>query len=183
MVEDCKEEEHRNTMPSESQMQNSANKLSRESLADFVPLIVMVAVVMILTFLGARFLEQDLMLAFMGYFFLIFGALKVMRLSSFVEAYRMYDVLAKRSKTYAYAYPFLELGFAVSYLFAWQVKVVSFVVLVVMLIGSYGVYRKLRQKETIPCACMGTVFKIPMTWVTLGEDVTMAVMALFILLS
>ena len=152
------------------------------AFSDFVPLIAMMAVVAALTGLGVYVFGQDPMLAFMGYFFFIFGALKVIRINGFVEAYRMYDVLAKKSKAYAYTYPFLELGFGVSYLLAWNVRSVSSVVFVVMLIGAYGVYRKLRQRETIPCACMGTVFKIPMTWVTLGEDVLMAIMALIILI-
>lgn len=151
------------------------------SLKDFYPLLGIVSIVGVLTTLGAYFLQQDVMLAFMGYFFLVFGALKVMRIQGFVEAYEMYDVLAKRSKTYAYVYPFLELGFGLAYLFAWQVAIVSAVVVPIMLIGAYGVYIKLRAGEEIPCACLGTVFKVPMTWVTLGEDVLMAGMALMIL--
>ena len=94
----------------------------------------------------------------------------------------MYDVLAKRSKTYTYIYPFLELGFGLAYFFTWQIEVVSAVVVVIMLIGAYGVYLKLKEREEIPCACLGTVFKVPMTWVTLGEDLLMAGMALMILL-
>ena len=152
------------------------------SISDFYPLIGILAVVGILTTIGVTYFQQDLMLAFMGYFFLVFGALKVMRIKGFVEAYRMYDVLAKKSKTYAYIYPFLELGFGIAYLLVWQVQAVSAVVLVVMLIGAWGVYLKLREHEEIPCACLGTVFKVPMTWVTLGEDLLMAGMALMILL-
>jgi len=151
------------------------------SIKDFLPLIVIVSIVLGLTLVGVVYLEQDLMLAFMGYFFLVFGLLKVIRIRGFVSAYRMYDVLAMRSKVYAYVYPFLELGFAVSYLLVWQVKIVSGVVVVVMLIGAYGVYQKLRQKEEVPCACLGTVFKIPMTYVTLGEDLLMAAMALMVI--
>ena len=94
----------------------------------------------------------------------------------------MYDVLAKRSKVYAYLYPFIELGFGLSYLFMWQVEAISVAVVVIMLIGAYGVYLKLKEHEEIPCACLGTVFKVPMTWVTLGEDLLMAGMALMILL-
>jgi len=151
------------------------------SVKDFLPLIVMVSIVLGLTLVGVVYLEQDLMLAFMGYFFLVFGLLKVIRLRGFVSAYRMYDVLAMRSKTYAYIYPFIELSFAAAYLLVWQVKIVSGVVVVVMLIGAYGVYRKLRQREEVPCACLGTVFKIPMTYVTLGEDLLMAAMALMVI--
>lgn len=150
------------------------------ALKDFYPLIGILAVVGLLTTAGVLGLGQDPMLAFMGYFFLVFGGLKAIRLAGFVEAYQMYDVLAMRSRVYAYSYPFLELGFGVAYLAAWQVQAVSVVVAVVMLIGAYGVYRKLRQREEIPCACLGTVFTVPMTWVTLGEDLLMAAMALYL---
>lgn len=152
------------------------------SVKDFYPLVGILAVVGLLTISGVYFLAQDLMLAFMGYFFIVFGTLKVIRLKGFVEAYQMYDVIAMRSKIYAYGYPFLELGFGVAYLLAWHVTLVSAVVAPVMLIGAYGVYLKLRKREEIPCACLGTVFKVPMTWVTLAEDLLMAVMALMILL-
>jgi hypothetical protein len=46
-----------------------------------------------------------------------------------------------------------------------------------MLIGAAGVWRELRKNNQIPCACLGVVFKIPMTWVTFIEDVAMAAMA------
>lgn len=152
------------------------------SVSDFYPLIGILTVVGLLTVGGVMLLGQDWMLAFMGYFFLIFGLLKVVRIKGFVEAYQMYDVLAKRSKVYAYGYPFLEVGFGIAYLLSWQVVVVSAVVVPVMLIGALGVYLKLRAGEEIPCACLGTVFKVPMTWVTLGEDLLMAGMAAMILL-
>jgi hypothetical protein len=152
------------------------------SVSDFYPLVGILAVVAVLTAISAITFNQDLMLAFMGWFFLVFGTLKTIRIKSFVEAYRMYDIVAKKSKAYAYTYPFLELGFGLAYLFAWQVEAVSAVVVVIMLIGAYGVYLKLKEHEEIPCACLGTVFKVPMTWVTLGEDLLMAGMALMILL-
>lgn len=160
---------------------NAAGSMGH-SVKDFYPLIGILAVVVVLTVVGVQYFSQDAMLAFMGYFFLVFGTLKVTRIHGFVEAYQMYDVLAKRSKVYAYLYPFLEIGFGLSYLFLWQFELVSAVVVVVMLIGAYGVYLKLKEHEEIPCACLGTVFKVPMTWVTLGEDLLMAGMALMILL-
>jgi len=162
-------------------MENTPQKMGH-SVRDFYPLIVILGIMLALTFVGVTYLNQDLMLAFMGYFFLVFGLLKVIRIKGFAQAYRMYDVVAKRSKVYSYIYPFIELGFGLAYLFMWQIKAVSFVVVIVMLVGAYGVYLKLKEHEEIPCACLGTVFKVPMTWVTLGEDLLMAVMALMILL-
>lgn len=161
---------------------HTASGTMGHSIKDFFPLLGILVLVGILSAIGIIFLQQSAMLAFMGYFFFVFGTLKLLKIHGFVEAYRMYDVIAKRSKGYAYLYPFLEIGFGLAYLFVWQIEVVSAAVVVIMLIGAYGVFLKLREREEIPCACLGTVFKIPMTWVTLAEDLLMAGMALIILL-
>ena len=165
----------------EIQVHNKSGSMGH-SVSDFYPLIGILAIVGACTAIGVFLFNQDLMLAFMGWFFLVFGTLKVIRIKGFAEAYQMYDVLAKRSNIYAYVYPFLEIGFGLAYLFVWHIEVVSAAVVVIMLIGAYGVYLKLKEHEEIPCACLGTVFKVPMTWVTLGEDLLMAAMALIILL-
>ena len=160
---------------------HNKNGTMGHSVSDFYPLVGILLLVGALTTVGVLYLGQVAMVAFMGYFFVVFGGLKVMRLGGFVEAYQMYDVVAKRSKVYAYTYPFLELGFGFAYLLTWHMEAVSVVVVVVMLVSAYGVYRKLKEHEEIPCACLGTVFKVPMTWVTLGEDLLMAGMALWLL--
>lgn len=159
---------------------HNQNSTMGHSLSDFYPLMAIMTLVIGLTTFGVIVLNQDMMIAFMAYFFLIFGALKVIRLKDFAKAYRMYDVVAAKSQIYAYAYPFLEIGFGLAYLFLWQIEAVSIVVTIIMLIGAYGVYLKLKQKEEVPCACLGTVFKVPMTYVTLAEDLLMAVMALML---
>ncbi|MBI4369580.1 MAG: hypothetical protein HY547_05055 [Elusimicrobia bacterium] len=50
-----------------------------------------------------------------------------------------------------------------------------------MVISSVGVIQKLREKEEIPYACLGMVFKVPMTWVTFAEDLLMAAEALLMI--
>jgi hypothetical protein len=50
-----------------------------------------------------------------------------------------------------------------------------------MIISSIGVAQKLVVREIFICACLGAVFKIPMTWVTLLEDVLMGGMAFIML--
>ena len=59
----------------------------------------------------------------------------------------------------------------------------ALVAFAVMTVGAIGVGRALRRTERIPCACLGTVFKLPMTKITLFEDLLMAAMALAMLLS
>lgn len=117
----------------------------------------------------------------MGFFFIIFGGLKAFNLREFASAYAMYDVLAMRYSWYGYAYPFVELVLGALYIFALYPLATNTVTLVVMLVSAWGVYRKLASGEKIMCGCLGAVFKVPMTWVTLGEDLLMAVMAGYML--
>jgi hypothetical protein len=57
-------------------------------------------------------------------------------------------------------------------------KYFSVATFILMALGAIGVSRALSNKQEIPCACLGVVFTVPMTYVTLGEDILMAVMAL-----
>lgn len=159
----------------------------RRSFRDFVPLISILAAIGIFTagmvIASPAPTWMYAMRMFMAGFFLVFGLFKMIKWSGFVMAYREYDILAKKSKAYAYAYPLIEIGLGLAYLFAWNLAVTNIVTLAVMLVGSYGIWLKLRQKEEVPCACLGVVFKLPMTKVTLFEDMTMAAMAAIMLIA
>jgi len=163
----------------------SSNMLKeRYSIADFSPLILIFVGVFAVSLYSYIQSGDDLMTGmrvFMAAFFLVFGFLKVIRLSAFAEAYQMYDLIAARSKVYAYLYPFIELGLGVAYVFNIEPLVTNWITLIVMLLSALGVYLKLKKGEKILCACLGTVFKVPMTWVTLFEDLLMAAMALYML--
>ena len=117
----------------------------------------------------------------MAGFFLLFGSLKLLDLKGFVQAYAMYDVLAKRSIVYAYAYPFIEIALGLAYLLRLYPTITNSITLVLMLVGAIGVAQELSQKRDIACACLGTVFKLPMTHITLIEDLLMAAMAAWML--
>jgi hypothetical protein len=147
---------------------------------DFLPLMVIFAVILAVAILVPAFLSsgwQMGMRVFMAGFFIVFSALKFMRIKDFVEAYQSYDLIAAKSKTYAIIYPFIELGLGLSYAFNFEPLITNWVTIVVMLISAVGVLKKLVKREKVMCACLGTVFKVPMTWVTLFEDLLMATMA------
>jgi hypothetical protein len=114
---------------------------------------------------------------FMAGFFLAFSFFKLLDVQGFVTAYRGYDLLAKRSRTWAYAYPFVELALGALYLVNVYPIWVNVFTLVIMLVGAAGVLRALLDKRQIRCACLGTALNLPMTKVTLIEDLTMAAMA------
>lgn len=175
--------DYRISMDTEASMQSIEKK--KHHFKDLLPLFTIFGVILAFSVIITYGMDQDFafgMRMFMGGFFVVFGMLKVLKLKDFAIAYKEYDILAMRSNIYAHSYPFIELGLGVLY-FANGVPVLTnSIAIVVMGIGAVGVYLKLRKKEEIPCACLGTVFKVPMTWVTLFEDLLMVVMATTMLL-
>lgn len=154
------------------------------TIKDFAPLIIIFSIILLFSIIvpvrtGGDWMDG--MRLFMGGFFLIFGILKLIKLKAFAEAYQMYDIIAMRSKGYAFLYPFIEVALGIFFLLSFKLVLINQITLIVMLISAIGVYIKLRKKEKIMCACLGTVFKVPMTWVTLFEDLLMAIMAFIML--
>ena len=155
-----------------------AGEEPRESL---YPLFLIVAyilgTVVLVAWTSGHWDVMAMMRHFMAGFFLVFSFFKLLDPAGFVSAYRGYDLLAKQSASYAQAYPFIELGLGVAYLLNLFPLVTNGITLVLMVVGSVGVLRALLDKRAIRCACLGTALNLPMTKVTLVEDLTMAVMA------
>lgn len=114
---------------------------------------------------------------FMAGFFLVFSFFKFLDPPGFVSAYRGYDLIAKKIPVWGWAYPYVELGLGVAYLLAFMPLATNVVTLILMLVGAAGVLNALLNKGVIRCACLGTAINLPMTKVTLVEDLTMAAMA------
>ncbi len=64
-----------------------------------------------------------------------------------------------------------------AYLTGFQPELTNLLTLVVMSVSAIGVVQSLMAKRKIRCACLGTVFNLPMSTVTLVEDSLMAGMA------
>lgn len=161
---------------------NAPKKSLRERLREFTPLILVIASILVLTYAtlskNPEATRMDWMQYFMGYFFLLFGLFKLLDLKGFVMSYREYDIIAKQSKFYAYLYPFIELSLAALYLSGTALLYTNFATLILMVIGSIGVINVVWiKREQIRCACLGAVVKLPMTTVTVIEDLGMAAMA------
>jgi copper chaperone CopZ len=118
---------------------------------------------------------------FMAGFFLVFSFFKLLNVTAFADAYMTYDVVAKRARWYGLAYPFIELLFGTAYLINFLPIVTNVATLVVMGVSTIGVVESLMKKRKIRCACLGTVFNLPMSVVTLVEDTLMVAMALAML--
>jgi copper chaperone CopZ len=119
---------------------------------------------------------------FMAGFFLVFSFFKLIDIRAFAVSYSTYDLPARYIPGYAYAYPFLELGLGIGYLLEINTLLVNFFTLILMGISSIGVIQSLINKKEITCACLGAVFKLPMSYLTLFEDLLMVCMSGFMLL-
>ncbi|MBI1827263.1 MAG: cation transporter [Planctomycetes bacterium] len=152
--------------------------VSKESLYPLVLILgYLVGIVFLFAWLHRDFSHAFLMTRFMGGFFVVFSFFKLLDLLGFADAFRSYDVVAGAVPTWGFVYPFVELGLGVAYLASWNLVVTNMITLVVMLVGSVGVFHALLRKRAIRCACLGTVLNLPMTKITLVEDVGMAAMA------
>lgn len=120
---------------------------------------------------------------FMAGFFLVFSGFKLLNLRGFADAYRMYDLLAARWPTWGRIYPFVELGLGVMYLLGWQLDLAHILTIVILGFSSIGVIQSVRNKQAIRCACLGDVFNLPMSTVTIVEDLAMVAMAAGMLLA
>lgn len=123
----------------------------------------------------------EAMTLFMGLFFMIFSFFKLLDIKGFAYSFSMYDIVAEKWKGYGFIYPFIELGLGIALLTLNDLKPVLVLTVVVMSIGIIGVTRSVLNKKKIQCACLGTVFDLPMSQVTIIEDGLMIVMALAML--
>jgi hypothetical protein len=114
---------------------------------------------------------------FMAGFFLVFSFFKLLDVPAFAAAFAGYDVVARRWKGYGFVYPFVELALGAAYLADLWPVATNALTLAVMAVGTVGVVQSLLARRAIRCACLGTVFDLPMSTVTLVEDVLMAGMA------
>ncbi|MBR9919932.1 MAG: heavy-metal-associated domain-containing protein [Bacteroidetes bacterium] len=114
---------------------------------------------------------------FMAGFFLVFSFFKFLDLKGFAKSYQMYDLLAARIPVYGIIYPFLELGLGLAYLSGINPPLTYLATIVIMGFSSLGVIQSVLDKRKIRCACLGAVFNLPMSTVTIVEDLLMVAMA------
>ncbi len=148
----------------------------------FVILSYIVGGVFLRAWIAGDYSFTSLMNNFMGGFFVVFSLFKLLNLSGFAEAYATYDIIASRSRTYGLSYPFIELLLGIAFFTGFAPLATNIATLILMSIGSVGVLQALRTKRKFQCACLGTALKLPMTKVTLVEDVTMGLMAFIMII-
>lgn len=155
-------------------------------LTNYYPIFLITAYIMLVASL-ANYSNEGMnwsgwMHHFMAGFFLVFSGFKLLDIKGFAEGYATYDLLAKRWFGYGYVYPFLELGLGILYLGMWFPIYTNVATIIIMGFSSLGVINSLIKKQNFQCACLGTLLKVPLSSITLIEDLTMVLMALLSLL-
>jgi hypothetical protein len=126
---------------------------------------------------------QTWMQNFMAGFFLVFSFFKLLNLKGFAESYSSYDIIAKRWQGWGYVYALIELGLGVAYLVNFNPIITNVATFIVMSISMVGVLQSVLNKRKIQCACLGAVFNLPMSTITILEDALMIAMSGSMLLS
>ena len=127
--------------------------------------------------------RNEIMLDFMGLFYIVFSFFKLLDLKGFSKSFKMYDPLASRISIYGWMYPFIEVVLGLMFLMHFGVKTALVITLIVLGVTTIGVTKSLLDKKSIRCACLGTALKLPMTEATFIENAVMIVMAILLLVS
>jgi cation transport ATPase len=158
-----------------------ATEETKSWFATYKPIIIIGAYVTGITLLAeavtGSFNAEIWMQNFMAAFFLVFSFFKLLDLKGFAESYSAYDIIAKKWLGWGYVYAFIELGLGLAYLLRLSPFVTNIVTFVVMSISIIGVLQSVLNKRKIKCACLGAVFNLPMSTVTIIEDALMIIMS------
>ena len=142
-----------------------------------------IVITLLIQLIHVSFNWMQWMSHFMASFFLVFSFFKFLNLKGFTESYAMYDIVAKQWNGWGYIYAFTELALGLAYFTGFNPLLTNTVTFVVMTISIIGVLQSVLNKRKIKCACLGDVFNLPMSTITIIEDALMIAMSAIMLLT
>ncbi len=158
----------------------------RSWLATYKPLLLVFGFILLVSLAAQagsqHFMWEAWMQDFMAGFFLAFSFFKFLDLKGFAESYSSYDIIARRWRGWGYVYAFIELALGIAFLVRFAPIVTNSVTVLVMSISIIGVLQSVLAKRKIQCACLGAVFNLPMSTVTIVEDGLMIAMSAIMLI-
>ena len=156
-------------------------------MATYKPILIIFAYISGITVLieitSGTFIWHTWMQNFMAAFFLVFSFFKLLDIKGFAESYFSYDIIAKKWMGWGYVYAFIELALGLAYLLRFNSLITNITTFIVMSISIIGVLQSVVNKKKIKCACLGAVFNLPMSTITIIEDALMIAMSGFMILT
>lgn len=158
-----------------------ADEETKSWISTYKPVLLIFAYVICITLLveigHGEFVVMRWMNHFMAGFFLVFSFFKLLNLKGFAESYAMYDIVAKKWNGWGYVYAFVEMALGIAFLTGYNPILANSITLVVMAVSLIGVVQSVLNKRKIKCACLGDVFNLPMSTITIIEDGLMIAMS------
>jgi len=159
-------------------MQHEHHEHRSNRTNEYIKLFIILGIVILLGYLTRDF--TSLADSLMAWFFLIFGSFKLLGYKMFTATFPDYDLISKFFPPYAKFYPFLEIIFG--FFFLGQLALPSSLLIALVIITQastlFGILRlksKMRQYE---CACLGSVVKLPLSTISLLENISMIILAI-----
>lgn len=153
------------------------NEANRSWLQTYKPILLIFGYIAVVSLIAVgnfqNFNEALFMRVFMAGFFLVFSFFKMLNLDGFADSYHMYDVIARKFKAWGYLYAFIELFLGLAYAINFNPLITNLVTVIIMGLSIFGVLQSVLNKRVIQCACLGAVFNLPMSTVTIFEDALM----------
>ena len=158
--------------------------LATEPISKFMtykPLIVIFTFVLLVSLAVQAFASIFQFHLFMNHvmagFFIGLSFFKFLDIKAFAESFSGYDPVAKRFLTYGLIYPFIELVTGLLFVSGSFLFAANIITVIILSITTVGVIKRLQTKIQFQCACLGTAFNLPLSNVTVFENVVMIVMA------
>ena len=116
---------------------------------------------------------KDLKSNIMGSILLVFGILKLFDIQKFMEIFQKYDIISKNIPIYSFAYPFIEIILGLCFLYSNKLTNIKLITNLLMFISIISVSLSMIKGQTLRCGCLGAFFHIPLSYVTLSENIIM----------
>ena len=117
-------------------------------------------------------------LNYMGFIFFIFGILKLYDIHKFSKIFNKYDIISQKINLYSYFYPFIEIIIGVLLIKNYQIENLIKLIILLMIISILSVLISLYKGKELRCGCLGSFFHIPLSYVTLSENIIMLIMGI-----
>ena len=128
-----------------------------------------------------KFNQKLLIKNYMGFIFIIFGLLKLYDLPKFSNIFSKYDIISKQFKYYAFIYPFIEIIIGFLMLKNIYIDKANCFVIILMIISLISVSLSIFNGLNLRCGCLGSFFHIPLSYITISENIIMLFMAINLL--
>lgn len=174
------EQKHQHSKP-EKNIFGGQTEEKKSWIETYKPILLIFAYITIVSLISSlwsgNFDTMLFMRVFMSGFFLTFSFFKMLDLKGFTNSYSMYDIVAKKFTGWGYVYAFLELGLGVAFALNFAPVFTNAFTAILMSVSLIGVLQSVMNKKKIQCACLGAVFNLPMSTVTIIEDGLMIAMS------